>query len=183
MQRSQFSNMKIVIVLALIYLSGVEAKSILRLTRIICEVSGKTIQGQPICMIKTYNKISYFSIRFNASRATPNVKMDATDYRKNSDGYTKMLGFTDVEICKMYLNIKNSSNPFFKSVLEDTLNRLDGNVFELCSVKEGEIRINNYTYATSNIWPAGDYKANYLFHDEFDKKIFNFTTFQRLFRK
>lgn len=178
--------MKLVIFLLFIIFLSIESKFHCRLTRIVCEVSGKTIVQKPTCFIKTYNRQSYLTARLNVSRKIPNAKIDYKLFHKNSDGFRKILEFRNIEICKILRDV-NAVVPYdiIKKVIDDVKNSMEGNLHEFCDII-GEVYVNNYTViglSSMEIIPAGDYCVKLLFHDEKDDKIGSSELSFRLLKK
>lgn len=63
------------------------------------------------------------------------------------------------------------------------------NVEDLLKVceKTGRFKMYNISFedspAFAGIWPSGNYRGNYIFHDEIDGEIFNLTYWSRLIKK
>lgn len=166
----------------------------IRLLRVFCEISSKTIPQKPSCNIKTFKGQSYLSVRLNLSRTINDGLLNFACHHKKIDGFQKIIGIENVKICKIVSSMKTSSsnfstglnfNPLLVRVFEYIKTKADGNIFEACETV-GNIFLNNLTFSglpMLRIWPQGDYKADVLFHDKNDGKILNFTLLSRILQK
>lgn len=160
----------------------INAKFHYRMTKIECNASKKTVPERPLCLIKTYQRQSYLSICSNLTRKIPNAKVDYYNYRKNSDGYQKIIEFKQIEICKLVQNAASSSIPMMKSLVDYIKKNSNGNFLEACDLV-GISCMNNFTVANfqlMDLYPAGEYMTNMLYYDEDDENIFNITLFAHL---
>lgn len=171
------------IILLVLYVC--ESKFRFGLRRIFCVVtSNKTVYNNASCRFKTYSFNSYISFRITLKRRIPNCKVSFTLSRRNSDGYQKIIDLKDVEICKMIRNVEESPLKFVRDVMlyyEHSFAPV-GNWLKFCELI-GDIYYINGTYANLaafELYPAGDYMSNYIFHDEIDSKAFNFTLMYHL---
>jgi hypothetical protein len=117
--------MKIIfkILFLIVFISELKAKIIIRLTKIIREISGKTVPQKPICYIKTFDKHSHKTIRYNISRKVPN-------FHKNSDEFRKVVEFKGIEILKILTNINAAATVSFVKTPIDYLKKMaNGNLF------------------------------------------------------
>lgn len=177
----------LILLLVMSLLLTYESKTLIRFTRIICEISRNTIPEQPTCFIKTHKKQSYFTIRFNLTRKTPNALLNYNSNRKNSDGYTRIVDLKNLEICKMIQSNKFSFTGIISLMFESSIKIIKGNAFEICTKKEGEKSIDNFTLSSLATlfepMPAGEYLASHLLFDKNDENILNITLYYQLFKK
>lgn len=157
------------------YFMTCESRLFMRITKINCEISRKTIPEQPTCFIKTYKKQSYITIKLNITRKVPNLLLSYNTSRKNSDGYTKFLELKDLEFCKIFRSKTLSFDGIVGLIAESVIKLIDGNVFEVCTKKEGEKSVNNLTFTSIlslfQAFPAGEYLNSLHFYDKNDENV------------
>lgn len=177
----------LILLFSLTFITLCETASFLRLTRIICQISRITIPEQPDCFIKTYKKRSYFTVRFNTTRKSPNLQLNYKSSRKSADVYSRILEFKDLEICKIFQTKKFSFIGIFHSIFEETLKLIGGDVFEVCTKKEGEKIVKNVTFsdmtAVFETFPPGDYLNIFHFFDKNDPNVINVSLYSQWIKK
>jgi hypothetical protein len=150
-----------------------------------CTTSGKSLLSNLSCYFKTFKRNGYFSFRGTLMRQISNAKVSYSNARKNSDGYQKILGLENVEICKILNDVQSSSLvPFAKSFIEYIKSVSSGNFIDACNLT-GEIYAYNITMANMSsfeLFPAGEYMGTILYFDDLDSKILNITLQYRLIK-
>lgn len=179
-------KVSILIVFLFGYFLTCETTVFVRLTRVVCEISRKTIPQQPDCFMKTYNKQTHLTVRFNMTRHTPNLKLDFSYSFKNSDGYSKVLGWRNLKFCKLIENA-NSALGLFKTLFDRVLKNINGNALEMCTIQSGLKVLDNVTFSDFGVlyetWPMGDYLTSHYFYDKYDQNVLNVTLYSRVYRK
>lgn len=158
------------------------AKFHFRMVKIECSSSKVTIPTRPSCFIKTYQRQSFLTVCTNITRKLPNAKIDYYQYRKNSDGYQKIIEFKNMEICKMIMNTDSTSVPLMKSLIDHIRKMSKGNFLDGCDLI-GESCMYNFTVANftlMELYPEGDYMTNILYYDQVDSNIFNLSLYSRI---
>lgn len=157
-----------------------------RITRVLCSTSGKSILKNISCNFRTFKRNGYFNIRATMTRLVPNAKASYLNSRKKSDGYQKVLGVKDVEICKILNNAasKNSLVQFAKIFVDYIKSISNGNFINACNMT-GDIYGYNLTMANMSsfeLFPAGEYMGTMIVYDDLDSNIFNITLQFRLIK-
>lgn len=153
-------------------------KTRVRLTRLICEASNKTVLQNMSCRIRTYKRETFLTIRATFLRKITKAKVTFESYRKNMEGFQRMIHLTDVEACKFIRNIGNTSMPFVQDFIDYVKSTAKGNYMSVCDTI-GDVYLINATFdrlPMLNYFPEGEYKCNFLVFDELDNKIANITT-------
>lgn len=177
---------KIHLALLFILISICESKFRVRMTKINCNGSLKTVPQKPWCQIKNIRKESYFTMKLNITRSVPNMNIDFGSYYKNSDGFRRVIEFKNIEACKIINNKGNIDSMLIPQMIKDLAKYLrdmiDGNIFDGCTTN-GELNIKNLTFkdlTMLNIFPHGEYRIDLLFHDEIDDNVLTLSGYARL---
>lgn len=107
-----------------------------------------------------------------------NMKVTYTSERKNSDGFQKVVQIKDVEICKIFKDIKSAPIPFVGDFVTYLRTIAKGNYLDCCEGIVGKLAMINGTFANFsalNMYPQGDYKSIFHYFDNQDSNILNVT--------
>lgn len=153
-----------------------ESKKIhVRLTKMICEASNKTVLQNVSCRIRTNKRQSLLTIRATFLRKVKNAKVTFSSYRKYVDGFQRIIHVTNIEACNIIRNIENAPLPFIQDFFDQIKSSAKGNYLRVCDTI-GEINMINATFDNFpmlNVLPSGEYLSNFFIFDELDNKIGN----------
>ncbi|CRL00033.1 CLUMA_CG013321, isoform A [Clunio marinus] len=155
-----------------------------RFTKIECQSSQISV-SKFRCFLKSYKRNNpLLNVEYTLTRKVDKSKVDlrVQRYSSSEDNYNKIMGFENVELCKL---LKGSTNISFLKEYIENLKRFNGNVVSSCD-RIGDFHISNVSYSGMNylrLFPAGKYKNNLHFHDSDDSNIFNLTYVSIIFHK
>lgn len=83
--------------------------------------------------------------------------------------YQTVIAFPDISFCKIIGGM--ATTPFLQDLFD--MMKTCGDVLEMCS-RAGEFRASNISFSGlrfMSLWPAGDYKVNFVVSDDIDSLI------------
>lgn len=117
-------------------------------------------------------------VKTNLSRSGENLQIDFETFHKNSDGFRKILGFKNIEACKIAksANIDQMMIPqLFKDIYHQLKKSMNGNFLDRC---DNNLTLENFSVL--ELFQKGEYIGSFLFHDEIDEMAFSIETISRV---
>ncbi|KAG5668545.1 hypothetical protein PVAND_016483 [Polypedilum vanderplanki] len=150
------------------------AKFHLRVKKIECFGSNKTVVNYN-CYTKAYNRRSpVFNIELVFKRKTENLKLSTTHHHRIDDknSYRQILHIENIEICKI---IKGSETSAFLKQTVDWMKSVLKDYDHLCKTL-GQIKFLNSSVPDSEFlkwFPSGQYLSGFKYFDEIDSDVIN----------
>lgn len=169
-----------------------DSKVFFRFRATTCGTSGKSAV-KPYCYLKAYSRNNpLLNFGYTFLKAVPDGLVSlllvtktikfwfrsqinlAVEHKLNADQYRTVVNYSDFPICKHVS--KELVNPFITAVL-NTAKEIAPEITECCT-RAGEFRVANMTFSNTSfllLWPSGDYKASFKYHDDEDSNVYNLT--------